>query len=195
MTVTLPGEDEDMARLREALAARAVADGLLDVAWDEVDSPFGPLAVCATDVGVVRLVLPAEDRDAAMRSVSTRVSPRVLRAPRRVDPVRRQLSEYFDGRRRAFDVPVDFRLSAGFRRQALAAVAAVPYGATATYRQIAEAAGNVRATRAAGSACATNPTPIVVPCHRVLRTDGGLGGYLGGPEVKRALLDLENRQA
>jgi methylated-DNA-[protein]-cysteine S-methyltransferase len=195
MTVRLPGEDEDVARLREALAARAVAEDLLDVAWDEVDSPFGSLAVCATDVGVVRLVLPAEDRDAAMRAVSTAVSPRVLRAPRRVDPVRRQLSEYFEGRRRTFDVAVDFRLSSGFRRQALAAVAAVPYGATATYRQIAEAAGNVRATRAAGSACATNPTPIVVPCHRVLRTDGGLGGYLGGPEVKRALLDLERQPA
>jgi methylated-DNA-[protein]-cysteine S-methyltransferase len=191
MSVRLPGETADVDRLRAALALRADADGLLDVGWDEVDSPFGRLAVCATEAGVVRVVLPAEDRDEALAGVAARVSPRLLRAPRRVDAVRAQLGEYFDGRRRSFDVPVDWRLSAGFRRLALVAVAEVPYGSTASYRDIAGAAGNPRATRAVGSACATNPVPIVVPCHRVLRADGALGGYLGGPAMKASLLELE----
>lgn len=191
MGVRLSDEEAAMAPLRAALAARADADGLLDVGWDEVDSPFGVLVVCATDTGVVRVVLPNEDADAVLTLLAEKVSPRLLRARRRIDPAREQLDEYFQGRRRSFDLPVDWRLSTGFRRQALAAVAEVPYGSTASYREIAAAAGNAKATRAAGSACATNPTPIVVPCHRVLRADGALGGYLGGPELKRALLDLE----
>lgn len=196
MTERLPGEGllgeaADLVRLRAALAVRADTEGLLDVGWDEVGSPFGALVVCATDIGVVRVLLPNEDRDAALAGVANRVSARLLRAPRRVDPARRQLDEYFEGHRHSFDVAIDWRLSAGFRRVALAAVAGVPYGSTATYREIATAAGNARASRAAGSACATNPTPIVVPCHRVLRADGALGGYLGGSALKRALLDLE----
>lgn len=181
----------ELAALRERLAERAEDVGILDVAWENVASPFGDLVVCATAQGVVRVVLPAEDADAALQAVSETVSPRVLRSPRRTDLARRQLSEYFDGSRTAFDVPVDWRLATGFRRQALDAIAAVPYGRTATYRQIAEAAGNPAAVRAAGSACAHNPVPVIVPCHRVIRSGGGLGGYLGGLDLKRALLSLE----
>ncbi|MGF1647396.1 MAG: methylated-DNA--[protein]-cysteine S-methyltransferase [Kineosporiaceae bacterium] len=180
-----------LARLRAGLGERAERAGLVDVAWDEVDSPFGALAVCVTQAGVVRVVLPSEDRDAALATVAARVSPRVLRAPRRVEAARGQLGEYFEGRRRSFDVGVDWRLSAGFRRRALAAVAGVAYGTTASYRAVAAAAGNAAATRAAGSACATNPTPVIVPCHRVVRADGALGGYLGGPAMKAWLLELE----
>lgn len=193
MSIDLTAEAAALARLRAGLAERAAAAGLLDVAWDEVESPFGPLAVCTTEAGVVRVVLPSEDRDAALATVAARVSPRVLRAPRRVDAARAQLTEYFEGRRRSFDIGVDWRLSAGFRRRALAAVAGLPYGTTASYREVAAAAGNPRATRAAGSACATNPTPLVVPCHRVVRADGALGGYLGGPAMKARLLELERR--
>jgi methylated-DNA-[protein]-cysteine S-methyltransferase len=191
MSVHLPEEVSALARLRAALAERAGTAGLVDVAWDEVDSPFGVLAVCTTETGVLRVVLPSEDCDAALATVAARVSPRVLRAPRRVDAARAQLSEYFEGRRRSFDVGVDWRLSAGFRRRALAAVAGLAYGTTASYREVAAAAGNPRATRAAGSACASNPTPIVVPCHRVVRADGALGGYLGGSAMKARLLELE----
>lgn len=181
--------------LRDRLVAEAAAAGLLDVAYDEIDSPFGLLLACATDAGVVRLAFASEDQGAVLDILADRISPRVLRAPGRLEPLRRELGEYFTGRRQRFDVGVDWRLSAGFRRVALAAVARVPYGATATYAAVAEAAGSPRAVRAAGSACATNPVPIVVPCHRVLRSAGGLGGYLGGLDVKRALLDLELRGA
>jgi methylated-DNA-[protein]-cysteine S-methyltransferase len=184
-------DDEELGRLRRRLAERAARDGLLDVAWDGVESPHGRVLVCATEEGVVRVVLPNEDPDAALAEVAARVSPRLLRAPERVDPLRTQLDEYFRGRRRGFDVRVDWGLVTGFRRRALEAIATVPYGRTATYREVAAAAGNPRATRAAGSACATNPVPILVPCHRILRSDGGLGGYLGGVHLKRSLLALE----
>ncbi len=183
----------DLVSLRRDLALRAAAEGLLDVGYDEVDSPYGRLLVCATHQGVVRVAFATEDHTAILDDLATRVSPRVMAAPGRVESARRELGEYFDGTRQTFEVEVDWRLSRGFRRDALAAVARVPYGRTATYAEVAEAAGNVRAVRAAGSACATNPVPIVVPCHRVLRTGGGLGGYLGGLDVKRALLDLELR--
>jgi methylated-DNA-[protein]-cysteine S-methyltransferase len=191
MSIDLTDEGSALTSLRGRLAERAESAGLLDVAWDDVDSPFGALAVCVTEAGVVRVVLPAEDRDAALAAVAARLSPRLLRAPHRVEAARAQLGQYFEGRRRSFDVGVDWRLSAGFRRRALAAVAGLAYGTTASYRDVAAAAGNPRATRAAGSACATNPTPIVVPCHRVVRADGALGGYLGGPAMKARLLELE----
>lgn len=183
----------DLDRLSELLAARAATEDLLDVGYGEVDSPFGPLLACVTPAGVVRVAFEAEDHDVVLAGLASRVSPRILRAPRRVEPLRRELGEYFDGRRQHFDVAVDWRLSAGFRRMALAAVSALPYGTTATYTEVAIAAGHPKAIRAAGSACATNPVPIVVPCHRVVRSGGGLGGYLGGLDAKRALLDLELR--
>lgn len=184
-----------VAALRTRLVARAAAAGILDVAYDEIESPFGRLLACATDAGVVRLAFETEDQGSVLDVVAGRISPRVLRAPARLEPLRRELGEYFAGRRHDFGVAVDWRLSAGFRRTALEAVARVPYGTTATYSEVAGAAGSPRAVRAAGSACATNPVPILVPCHRVLRSGGGLGGYLGGLAVKRALLDLELRAA
>ena len=162
------------------LAERADAAGLLDVGYATVDSPVGPLLVAATPAGVVRVSFALEGFDD------------VLEAPARLDAPRRQLEEYFEGRRTAFDVPVDWRLSTGFRARVLHAIAAIPYGRTGTYRSVATAAGNPAAVRAAGTACATNPIPIIVPCHRVVRSDGTMGRYGGGEAAKRALLEHEH---
>jgi methylated-DNA-[protein]-cysteine S-methyltransferase len=180
------------AGLRRKLAARASAEGLVDVAFERHDSPLGPIVLGATARGLVRVGLPAEGEDAVLDELAARVSPRVLRAPRdSVSRARRQLDEYFAGRRRRFDVPLDWRLTAGFRRAVLRAAARIPYGRTASYREMAAAAGSPSAFRAAGSALATNPLPILVPCHRVLPAGGGLGGYRGGAEAKARLLGLE----
>ncbi len=186
-----PHADADLARLRDRLAAEATAADLVDVAHRTVDSPYGSLLVAATPAGVVRLAFAGEGHDAVLERLAAEISPRVLVAPARLDDVARQLDQYFAGRRRAFDVPLDLRLAHGFRRRVLDHLRAVPYGATATYTAIAAAAGSPRAVRAVGSACATNPVPIVVPCHRIVRTDGTIGQYLGGTETKRALLALE----
>jgi methylated-DNA-[protein]-cysteine S-methyltransferase len=170
---------------------RADADGLLDVAYATVDSPFGPLLLAATPRGLVRVSLPAYDQDEAIEELASEISPRVLEAPARLDDARRQLDRYFEGGLTDFELPLDWQLSKGFRRRALRAIAEIPYGRTRTYTQIAARAGNERAVRAAGTACGSNPIPIVVPCHRVLRTGGALGGYGGGLPMKRALLELE----
>lgn len=183
---------DDWARILEDLGARASAEGLVDVAVESHDTPLGALLLGATGEGLVRVALPTEAPGDVIDDLARRVSPRVLRAPRAaVTAARRQLDEYFAGRLRAFDLPLDWRLTSGFRREALRAIASIPYGATASYREVAARAGSPNAVRAAGTACATNPLPIVVPCHRVLRTGGGLGGYLGGVEMKSRLLDLE----
>ncbi len=188
-----PEEPGELAALRARLARAAEDAGVLDVAYRTVDSPVGSLLVAATEDGVVRVAFPGEGHDAVLQALADRVSPRVLGAPARLDPVARQLDEYFAGRRRAFEVPLDWRLSSGFRRTVLHRLAAeVGYGHTATYAALARLAGNPRAVRAVGTACATNPLPVVVPCHRVVRSDGGMGGYLGGPEAKRTLLALES---
>jgi methylated-DNA-[protein]-cysteine S-methyltransferase len=173
------------------LANRAAAEGLLDVAYTRADSPFGELLLAATPRGLVRLGLPNQNADALLQDLASRVSPRVLEAPAGFDETRRELDLYFEGRLRHFELPLDWRLSKDFRRRALRAVSRIPYGQTSSYMQVAKRAGNERAVRAAGSACGSNPIPIVVPCHRVLRTGGGLGGYGGGLPMKRALLDLE----
>lgn len=186
---------DDLARLRTRLADDAATAGLLDVAHRTVDSPHGPLLVAATEAGVVRVAFALEDHAAVLDRLAATVSPRVLAAPARLDGAARQLDEYFAGRRRTFDLPIDLRLARGFRRQVLDHLREVPYGATATYTALAAAAGRPRAVRAVGSACATNPVPIVVPCHRVVRTDGTIGQYLGGTEVKRALLAMEEGEA
>lgn len=179
-------------RIRGDLLRRADAEGLIDVAFERHDSPLGSIFVGATDAGLVRIGLPAEGEDAVLDDLARRVSPRVLSAPRdAVTRARHQLDEYFDGTRRAFDVPLDWRLTAGFRREVLRATARIPYGETSSYRQVATEAGSPAAVRAAGTALATNPLPIVVPCHRVLRSGGQLGAYGGGPEAKAMLLDLE----
>lgn len=180
-----------LADLLDAVAHRADEAGLVDVAWTVTDSPIGPLTLAATPVGLVRIGF-AHEEDTLVEDVAARVSPRVLRSPRRLDPVRRELDEYFAGRRREFDVPLDWQLAHGFRRIALDMLASeVHFGETVTYKELAERAGSPKASRAIGTAMATNPIPIVVPCHRVLRTGGGLGGYGGGLDTKRWLLHHE----
>lgn len=192
LTVGTEADTTDVARLVRTLTDRADAAGLLDVAHRTVDSPIGPLLVAATPAGLVRLAFAREGHDAVLARLADAVSPRVLAAPARLDVAARQLDEYFAGRRTAFDLPLDLRLAHGFRRQVLDHLRAVPYGRTATYTEVATAAGSPRASRAVGSACATNPVPIIVPCHRVVRTDGTIGQYLGGTDAKRALLAMES---
>jgi methylated-DNA-[protein]-cysteine S-methyltransferase len=164
---------------------------LLDVAYAEVDSPIGRLLLAATPKGLVRIGFGTENHEAMLEDIAHRLSPRVLEAPERLDRVRRELDEYFAGRRHDFSTPLDWSLSTGFRQRVLKAIAAIPFGEVRTYKEMAKAAGNPAAVRAAGSACGSNPIPLVVPCHRVLRTGGGLGGYGGGLDLKRRLLTLE----
>lgn len=183
----------DLAPLRARLAEAAGRDGLLDVAYHTLDSPLGPLLLAATPAGLVRVAFAVEDHDRVLQSLADHVSPRVLRAPTRLDPVSRELDDYFAGTRHTFDLPLDWRLASGFRRQVLELLPTIAYGTTSSYAGIARAVGNPKAVRAVGSACAANPLPIVVPCHRVLRSDGSLGGYLGGLDAKRALLTAEAR--
>ncbi len=180
-----------MNDVTQRFAVRAGEEGLLDVAYTTADSPFGPLLLATTKRGLVRVGLPNQDEGELLQELADRVSPRVLREPGRLDRVREELDRYFEGRLTRFDLPLDWQLSRAFRRRALRAVDRIPYGQTRTYTQVATSAGNQRAVRAAGSACGSNPIPIVVPCHRVLRSSGGLGGYGGGLPMKEALLELE----
>jgi methylated-DNA-[protein]-cysteine S-methyltransferase len=174
------------------VAERAADEGLLDVAYTSIDSPLGPLVVAATPKGLVRVSYSQfRGEDEVLEELARRVSPRVLEAPARLDPVRRELDEYFEGRREDFDVPIDWSYLAGFTREVLRATAAIPFGDVSTYAGVAAAAGSPRATRAAGNALGANPMPVIVPCHRVLRTGGQLGGYTGGLERKEFLLRLE----
>jgi len=182
---------DDLRRLRDRLAARAEADGVLDVAYRTLDTPVGPLLLAATGTGLVRVAYPVQGHDQVLADLAERVSPRILEAPARLDPAARELDEYFAGRRRVFDLPLDWRLARGFRRAVLGYLPSIGYGQTASYSVVAAAAGSPRAVRAAGTACATNPLPVVVPCHRVIKADGSLGKYAGGPAAKQALLTLE----
>jgi methylated-DNA-[protein]-cysteine S-methyltransferase len=191
MTLLPEADPADVDRLAARLALAAEKAGLLDVGWTTVDTPVGPLLVAATAQGLVRVAYATEDHDAVLQSLADRISPRVLHAPARLSPAVRQVEEYFAGRRTAFDLPLDLRLSAGFRRAVLTRLQEVAYGTTASYATLAAAAGSPRAVRAVGTACATNPLPVVVPCHRVVRSDGALGNYVGGAAAKRALLTLE----
>nr|WP_223173503.1 methylated-DNA--[protein]-cysteine S-methyltransferase [Georgenia yuyongxinii] len=181
----------DLERLHTRLASQAAAGGVLDVAYRTLDTTLGQLLLAATGAGLVRVAFDTEDHDEVLAGLAQRVSPRILRAPARLDRAARQVEEYLGGRRRAFDLPVDLRLATGFRREVLDHLPAIPFGQTESYAEVAAATGRPRAVRAVGTACATNPVPLVVPCHRVLRSDGSLGGYLGGPEIKRRLLELE----
>jgi len=181
---------------RSRAAAGALADaartaGLIDVAYATVDSPFGPLLVAATRRGLVRLAYPNEPVDDALTELADVVSPRVLESPKELDDLRRQLEEYFDGSRHRFETRIDWALTKGFTTRVLRATARVPFGSVTTYREVAGRAGNDRAYRAAGNALGSNPIPIVVPCHRVLHSGGGLGGYTGGVARKEFLLRLE----
>ncbi|NKR31843.1 methylated-DNA--[protein]-cysteine S-methyltransferase [Rhodococcus hoagii] len=184
-------DPSDLSRLHARLVTAADRDGLLDLAYRSVDTPVGRLLLVATDVGLVRVAYPREDHDVVLAMLARQVSPRILEAPGRLDAAARQLDEYFAHRRTRFDVPLDLRLSSGFRRTVLTCLPDIAYGRTASYAQVAEAAGSPRAVRAVGSACATNPLPLFVPCHRVVRSDGSMGQYAGGVDTKRALLTLE----
>ena len=183
--------DDRLARLHGRLAGAAEADALLDVAYRTLDTPVGTLLLAATDAGLVRVAFPGEDHDRVLQALADRVSPRILHHPTRLDDVALQLDEYFAGRRRRFDVALDWQLSAGFRATVLQHLGDIAYGETASYATVAGLAGRPSAVRAVGTACATNPLPIVVPCHRVVRSDGTMGGYLGGIDAKATLLGLE----
>ena len=187
----------DLESATRGLLDRAEREGLIDVAYTEVDSPFGKMLVAGTDRGIIRVAFPHRTGtgltpwDVLLEELATEISPRVLEAPERLDDVRRQLDEYFEGKRHEFELPLDWRLTHGFQGKAIRQIARIPYGKTLTYGELATKAGNPRAFRAAGTACGANPLPPIVPCHRVLPAGGGVGNYGGGPEMKRALLELE----
>jgi len=174
------------------LAHRAAAEGLVDVAYAQVDSPFGPLTVAGSERGLLLVAYPERPLDELLTRLAEEVSPRVLEAPARLDRVRRELHEYFEARRRSFTEPIDWTLAGGgFFRRVLETTAGIAYGQVRTYGEVAAGAGSPRAVRATGNGLGSNPMPVVVPCHRVVRTGGGLGGYTGGVERKRFLLSLE----
>ncbi|MGH2455811.1 MAG: methylated-DNA--[protein]-cysteine S-methyltransferase [Candidatus Limnocylindria bacterium] len=181
----------DPGHMTAELSRRAQEAGLLDVAYATLDSPVGTLIVAVTPRGLVRVAYPGESDEAVLAELADRLSPRVLHAPERTDAVRRELDEYFGGTRRTFSTPLDWSLVRGFARGVLRATAQVPFGEVTSYGRMADAAGSPRAARAAGNALGSNPIPIVVPCHRVLHSGGGLGGYTGGLDRKRYLLTLE----
>lgn len=182
-----------LTRLHAALVQRGAADHLLDVTYRTLDTPIGSLLLAATDAGLVRIAFHHEGHDQVLGQLADRLSPRVLHVPGRLDLVARELDEYFAGRRREFNLALDLQLAHGFRRTVLEHLPDIAYGTTASYSALAAIAGNPKAVRAVGSACARNPLPIVVPCHRVVRSDGTLGGYAGGLDVKARLLELESR--
>ncbi|WP_237572950.1 methylated-DNA--[protein]-cysteine S-methyltransferase [Mycolicibacterium lacusdiani] len=190
-TELFPIDPRTLDTLHDRLVEVARRDGLLDVCYRTLDTPVGALLLAATDAGLVRVAYEREDFDAVLGTLAERLSPRILRDSARLDDAARQLDEYFAGHRRAFDLRLDHALSAGFRRTVQGWLPDIAYGHTATYGEVAAAVGNPKAVRAVGSACATNPLPVVVPCHRVLRSDGSLGGYVGGPDAKTTLLTLE----
>jgi methylated-DNA-[protein]-cysteine S-methyltransferase len=191
LTRPAPDDAARLEALHAALLERASAASVLDATYRVVDSPLGPLLLAATDAGLVRVAYAVEDHDRVLDALGGRVGSRILKDGKRFDDAARQLDEYFAGTRRVFDLPVDLRLAHGFRLDVLRHLTAIPYGSTESYAEVATAAGSPRAVRAVGSACATNPLPIVVPCHRVVRSDGSLGGYLGGLPAKETLLHLE----
>ena len=186
-----PADPGTLDALKRRLALAAEAEGLLDVAYTTVDSPVGPLLLAATPKGLLRVAYDIEDHDHVLDTLAQRVSPRVLRAPKRLDAAARELDEYFGGHRQVFDLPLDLSLSKGFRQLVQRHLPEIGYGQTRTYGQVAQLVGNPKAVRAVGTACATNPLPVVVPCHRVLPASGGPGRYVGGPAAKVTLLGLE----
>lgn len=180
-----------LSELHRRLAADAQSAGLLDVAYRTMDTPVGTLLLAATPAGLVRVAYPNEDHDTVLTTLSERVSPRVLAAPARLDAAAREIDEYFAGARTHFDLPLDLQLTGGFRRQVIEHLIDIGYGHRESYATVAAAVGNPRAVRAVGSACAHNPLPVVIPCHRVVRSDGSIGQYVGGIDAKNTLLTLE----
>jgi len=187
----VPAGAETLSRLHGRLEEAAAREGILDVAYTTIDSPVGRLLLASTEQGLVRVAYAIEDHDKVLDTLTTRLSPRVLRAPRRLDEAARELDQYFNGSRKTFDLPLDMALSKGFRQLVQRHLPGIGYGHTQSYAEVARLVGNPKAVRAVGSACATNPLPVVVPCHRVLRSDGTLGGYAGGADAKSILLNLE----
>ena len=189
--LSAPVDAETLSRLHNRLEVAAERADVLDVAYTIVDSPVGPLLLAATERGLARVAYASEDHDRVLDTLAQRLSPRILRAPKRLDNAARELDEYFAKRRQLFGLQLDMSLSHGFRQLVQRHLPEIGYGQTRSYREVAELVGNPKAVRAVGTACATNPLPVVVPCHRVLRTDGTLGGYIGGAEAKTTLLHLE----
>ncbi|HEY0515741.1 MAG TPA: methylated-DNA--[protein]-cysteine S-methyltransferase [Solirubrobacteraceae bacterium] len=186
-----PAASARAAAAAERVADRAAREGLTDIIYAPLDSPFGTLLVASTSKGLVRLAFPEEPVDSVLSALAERLSPRILSAPAALDDVRRELDEYFAGRRRRFEMPLDWSLIGPFGRRILRVTAAIPYGGFLSYGEVAAEAGSPRASRAAGNALGANPIPVVIPCHRVLRAGGTVGNYGGGPERKRWLLELE----
>ena len=182
---------ETVARLHRRLELAAKNDGLLDIAFRTLETPVGNLLLAATEQGLLRVAYEREDHEAVLTGLAEQVSPRILRAPARLDQAAFELDQYFARTRTAFDLPLDFSLAHGFRRDVQQYLPAIPYGQTRSYAQVADQVGNPQAVRAVGTACATNALPIIVPCHRVIRADGTTGGYVGGVEAKAYLLTLE----
>jgi len=184
-------EAATLTRLHHRLAQDADTADVLDVAYRTIDTPVGTLLLAATTAGLVRVAYDVEGHDAVLAGLADRISPRVLRAPARLDSIARQIDEYFAKRRTVFEVPVDLRLAEGFRRNVIEHLRDIGYGRRESYAAVAAAIGHPRAVRAVGTACAHNPLPVVIPCHRVVRSDGSTGQYVGGPLAKSTLLDLE----
>ena len=191
LSAALPVQPEELDALRARLARAADRDGLLDVTYRTIDSPLGALLIAATERGLVRVAYEREEFERVLDTIAQRISARVLRTPERLDEVARELDEYFTGRRTTFDLALDHSLSSGFRAEVQRSLPTIAYGHTASYGDVAALVGRPRAVRAVGTACATNPLPIVVPCHRVVRSDGSLGGYVGGVDAKTTLLTME----
>jgi len=187
--------DHAAAAAARRLSARVAAEGLADVSYTSADSPFGTLLLASTRRGLVRLAFPEEDVDSVLDGLAGRISPRIVETPAPLDPVRRELDEYFSGGRHEFALKLDWALIAGFGRRVLRVTSEIPYGGVLSYGEVAAEAGSPRGSRAAGNALGSNPIPIVIPCHRVLRSGGTLGGYGGGVERKRWLLELEGAVA
>jgi methylated-DNA-[protein]-cysteine S-methyltransferase len=191
----VPGEDDASARAAaraaRRLSERLAAEGLAEISYAPVDSPFGSLLAASTPRGLVRLAFPEESVDAVLEGLARRLSPRIVEATAPLDPVRRELDGYFSGARREFALALDWSLIGPFGRRVLTVTAEIPYGGVLSYAEVAAEAGSPRGSRAAGNALGSNPIPIVIPCHRVLRSGGSLGGYGGGLDRKRFLLELE----
>ncbi len=189
--VPVPDENDTLRRLHDQLVASAEPCALIDVAYRTIDTPVGNLLLAATPVGLVRVAYDIEGHDTVLDRLAEVLSPRILHAPSRLDSVAHQFEDYFAKRRTTFDVPVDLSLADGFRRSVVEHLRHIGYGRRESYAQVAAAVGSPRAVRAVGSACAHNPLPVVIPCHRVVRSDGTTGQYVGGAEAKTTLLELE----
>jgi methylated-DNA-[protein]-cysteine S-methyltransferase len=191
-TMPAPTDPALLARLHERLEARATGADAPDLHYRTVDSPVGRLLVAATEVGVARVAFEREGEDAVLQALADRVGPRILRTPARLDPAARWFDAYFAGAHEPGELPLDLRLARGFRLEVLGLLRAVPYGGRISYAGLAARTSSPRAVRAVGTACATNPLPLLIPCHRVTRSDGSIGAYLGGPETKARLLAFES---